>query len=241
MEMIIGVATMRTDNGLPGEVASWTAHAKTLNHNHVFVVRNTPELNRGIVSSYQYIYENTEADIIVYIHDDCIMREDGWDERVLKEFEDEKVGLVGFGGAKKHGSDDLYKVPYQLQQLARSNYLSNVDDAETHGIRFDGSCEVSVLDGFVIAVRRSLLDRIGGWNWMADGCNFFCYDYAICALARRYSYRIRVVGVRCLHLGGRTSTKDVVEITGQAAYDKSHRWFYDEFRNEMPARCEDGR
>lgn len=218
----------------PGEIPSFTAHATT--NPRVYVHRNTIEQNLGVVSAYQKLYEKTTEEILFYTHDDVVCREGGWDERVISEFEDPKVGLVGFGGASRHGTDELYKTPYRLQQLVRSGYRSNVDDAETHGARFEGSCDVVVLDGFVIAVRRSLLDCFGGWAWMADGCNFFCYDYAISALARRCGYRIRVVGVRCHHYGGRTSTKDVKEIVGQEAYDKSHKWFYNEFRNEMPAR-----
>jgi GT2 family glycosyltransferase len=207
--------------------------------NEVFVIRNDEDNNLGVVGSYQEMYTITKhCDLLCYVHDDVIMREHRWDERVLKEFEDESVGLVGFGGAKWHGMEDLYKVPYKLQNLQRGEYLSNVDDAEVHGARFTDACDVAVLDGFCLIIRRDILSRLGGWSRIAVGCDFYCYDYALCALVRRLGYRVRVVGVRCHHRGGTTSVgrKSELKNTSQDAFEKSHRWFYEEFRDVMPCR-----
>jgi|SRR5215510_3229291 len=223
---------------VPSKIQEWCINAKP---GKTHVRFNTPEDNRGIVGSYQALYMESDEEVLCYLHDDVICREQDWDKRILKEFEDEKVAIVGAGGATRHGTRDLYKQPYHLPNLRRDGYCSNVDDAETHGERFDGSKDVAVLDGFGLFVRRSFLDRIGGWSLVARGCDFYCYDYAICAIARRYGYRIRVVGLRCHHLGGATSTKGVEGITGQEAYDKSHRWFYEEFRDVMPYEVRNGR
>jgi hypothetical protein len=198
---------------------------------------NVPGDNLGVVGSYQKLYEGSESDILCFIHDDVWMYDAEWPVKVKKEFEDPTVGVVGFGGAKAHGSPDLYKVPYRLNDLARYGYLSNVDDAEVHGERFTGETDAAVLDGFCLCVRRDLLVRTGGWSPIIGHADFYSYDYAICALARRFGYRIRIVGVECKHLGGRTSTTESVRtITSQDAYDKAHRWFYDEFRDVMPWR-----
>ena len=232
--LAICVATM--DHCVPETIRDWTAQAS--GPVGVRSVHNTPEKNLGVVGSYQELSENpSSSDILCFLHDDVICREPGWDERVLAEFENPQVGVVGFGGAKWHGTSDLYKTPYRLDQLRRGDYMSNVDDAEVHGARFTGSTEVSVCDGFALIVRRDLLDDAGGWRGLARGCDFFCYDYALCAMARRLGYRIRSVGIRCHHLGGRTSVHlPDSEITSQAAYDRSHRWFYETYRDVMPAR-----
>ena len=234
MRLAICVATMQPEIKHPDQ---WMLQSMT----DIPILRrhNTAGDNLGIVKSYHWLYEHVtlrDRDVLCYLHDDVICREQGWDERVLKEFEDERVAVAGFGGAEWHGTDDLYKRPYQLSNLRRGGYGSNVDDAEVHGERFTGSKDVAVLDGFALCVRRSFLDRIGGWSLVAGGCDFYCYDYAICALARRYGYRIRLIGVRCHHLGGRTSTQGVKGVTGQEEYERSHRWFYEEFRDAMPCR-----
>jgi hypothetical protein len=232
------VATMEAENL---DVLTWTDQA-AVPQLPVHYWLNTSENNRGVVGAYQMLYEMHNEDILLYLHDDVICREQDWDLRLMAEFiADPQVAVCGLGGALWHGLPDLYKVPYQLQQLQRGDYRSNVDDAEVHGERFTGSCNVAVLDGFALAVRRSFLDRIGGWSKIADGCNFINYDYAICALARRYKQKIRMIGIRCHHYGGRTSVEhgkeaSVQQYVNQEAYNKSHEWFYDSFRDVMPSR-----
>lgn len=232
------IATMQAEQP---DVATWLEQAAVPSL-PVYYWTNTPENNLGVVGAYQKLYETTTEDVLLYLHDDVICRESEWDLRLMAEFiADPQVAVVGFGGALQHGLPDLYKVPYQLQQLQRVGYRSNVDDAEVHGERFTGSCNVAVLDGFALAVRRSFLDRIGGWTKIAEGCNFFNYDYSISALARRYRQKIRLVGIRCHHRGGQTSVQhgkeaSVKRFINQDEYNKAHEWFYESFRDVMPAR-----
>lgn len=239
MKLAICVATMRTPgNYYPGEIPSWTTNAIS-DFIPVSTRYNKEDDNLGVVGSYSYLTQHTESELLAFIHDDVICREKGWDTRVLKEFENETVGVVGFGGALRHGREDIYKTPYVYSQLQRYGYRSNVDDAEIHGIRDSGSCDVAVLDGFALVCKRDFLDRSGGFGWLSGRCDFFNYDYAICAMAHRFGYRVRFVGVHCQHLGGRSSTsKGAQKIVNQEAYDKAHRWFYDEFRDTIPWSCE---
>lgn len=222
------------------DVATWFDHAfnKSLHVQYWFNDRE----NLGVVGAYQKLYEMVDADVLLYLHDDVICREQDWDLRLMAEFiSDPEVAVVGFGGALWHGLPELYKVPYQLQQLQRGEYRSNVDDAEVHGERFTGSCNVAVLDGFALAVRRSFLDRIGGFAKISAGCNFFNYDYALCALARRYKQKVRMIGIRCHHRGGQTSVSSdtsVKQYVNQEAYDRSHLWFYKRFADVMPAKVQ---
>lgn len=236
MNLALCCATMQSPNDYPGKVATWMEHVRKDVGIWCHICRNSKDHNLGVVGSYQKLYaERSSADILCYIHDDVTMHEQGWDQRILAEFNDPQVAVVGLGGARRHGHPDLYKVPYKLEHLARGGYLSNVDDAEVHGKRFEGSCDVAVLDGFTIAVRRSFLDEIGGWKWMLPNIDFYCYDYAICAMARRHGYRVRLVGLRCHHHGGATSVKvKGLPITSQEAYDRAHAAFYLEFADVMP-------
>lgn len=199
----------------------------------------------GVLPSYQAGYEyfkGTGVEVVAFFHDDLELKEQGWDEKVLKEFEDPSVGVVGFGGALRLGSDDIYKVRYHYTQLIRDGYGSNVDDAEVHGERFTGERDVAVLDGFCLIVRRALLDRVGGWP--SHYAPHHCYDTWVCLMAHRLHYRVRLVGVRCHHHGGRTATRP--EWNEWCATTKwgsdagmhafNHRLLYDEFRGVLPVR-----
>ncbi len=174
-------------------------------------------------------------DLLAFIHDDVIIHDtERWFVKVRSEFEDPRVGLVGFGGALGHGSPELYKVPYDYHQLGRSQFLSNMDDAEVHGKRFTGSCDVAVLDGFSLIVRRQILETAGGWP--VNNLGYVGYDYWLSCMTRRLGYRIRLVGVSCAHLGGRTFVKLGL---GQgpehwAQFLAAHEYIYNEFRDVLP-------
>lgn len=203
----------------------------------VYVGDNSHE-NIGTLPAYQKLYEMTSGDIIAFIHDDVMIYEKGWDARVLAEFDDPSVGVVGFGGALVHGDRDIYKKPYHISQLGRSFYRSNTDDAEVHGERFDGACDVAVLDGFCLIARRELLSRVGGWPIRTLPAHH-SYDYWLTLTAHRLGYCVRLVGIACYHLGGQSSVKQVDFVkdfgeTDAEMHERAHRIIYDEFRAVLP-------
>lgn len=184
---------------------------------------------KAVLEAYQEAYEKTREPILGLMHDDLMVYEHNWDLRVLKEFEDPTVGMVGFAGALRHGSPDLYKAPYELPQLGRFGFRSNMRNAEHHGERFTGECDVAVLDGFAMFVRRPILEKVGGWPLGTD-INYFCYDYWLSCEVRRQGYRIRLVGVDCDHLSGKTAS--MVQLKDDHA--AAHKWLYEHSRDVLP-------
>ena len=182
-----------------------------------------------VMPAFQELYEMSTAPVLAYIHDDVEIFENGWDERVLQQFEDPQVGVVGFGGALGHGRPDLYQVPYYLPNLARQNFMSNMRSAEKHGARFGGERDVAILDGFALFVRRSILDHVGGWP-VGKPYGYFMYSEWLCCEARRQGFRIRIVGVECEHLGGKSSGF----IAPTENYALAHSYFYEHNRDVMP-------
>lgn len=188
----------------------------------------------GVLPAYQQGLEQSTSDILAYIHDDVRINEP-WN-RAMIEFSDPTVGLVGFGGALQHGTNDLYKVPYHYTQLGRGTYLSNTEDAEVHGQRFTRACDVAVLDGFCLIVRRDILLKAGGWP-LNTPIGYSLYDYWLSCETHRQGYRIRLVGVDCYHLGGQTAVK-LQKAAGEGdSHEQAHRWIYDNYRDVLPWRC----
>jgi hypothetical protein len=217
-------------------ITSWSANASLPFTQRTFA-------NMPLLEAYQRGFEESHEPILGYIHDDVVCYERGWDERVLKEFEDPAVGLVGFGGALGHGDPEMYKKPYELSQLARRHFLSNMREAEAHGERFTGECDVAVLDGFALFVRRKVLLRAGHWNgdpfnagyygWpVGNPIGYIGYDYWLSCEARRQSYRIRLVGVACDHLGGKST--GMTPPGFDAKFEEAHRYIYDTCRDVLP-------
>jgi hypothetical protein len=236
------------------------SHGQTATPIFEWVVQhNTPEANLGVTGSLQWLHEHTTAPIIAFIHSDVELFEQGWDERVLREFDDSKVGVVGLGGALQLGEDDLYKTPYRLTQLRRIDYRSNTRDAEAHGERFTGACDVATLDGFALVVRRRLLDewvRIP-WvdtfphsfrmeqGWPVRRYPFHSYDNALCVHAHKTGWKVRLVGIDCQHHGGATATTPAYQqwsleklgLSDAQVHEQSHLALYEDGRGVLPWRA----
>lgn len=220
-EMAECIAT-REWSGWKDCVKSWDDNADRFHRQ--YIVANTDVLN-----AFQICYQKSTEPILMYCHDDLMILEKGWDTRVLQEFNDPGVGLVGFAGAIGHGRPELYNVPYHIPNLARQNFLSNMRTAEIHGGRFTAERDVAVLDGMALFVRRPILDKIGGWNpkW-----SYFMYAEGLCCEVRRQGFRVRLVGVAVDHLGGKSSGY----IPPTDNYEEAHRYFYENNRDMMPWR-----
>jgi hypothetical protein len=156
----------------------------------------------GIVPAYQKAFEQCSSDILGYLHDDLVCEESGWKERVLREFDDPAVSVVGFAGAPGFCHPGMKA--FHPQAMGRIGFRSNLSNAEVHGARFSGSCEVTVLDGLALFVRHAALREIGGWP-VGIPIDYFMYAEWLCCAVRRKGYRVRMVGVSCNHLGGRTT------------------------------------
>jgi len=187
---------------------------------------------QSLLESYQTAFEQSDADILGYLHDDLVCLDPEWYQRVISQFDDPAVGLAGFGGALGHGDPEMYRKPYELPQLARRTFLSNLREAEVHGQRFAGECDVAVLDGFSLFLRREVLVRAGGWP-LGTPVGYISYDYWACCMARELGYRIRLVGVACDHLGGKSSG---LNPNLDLHWEEAHRYIYDRFQNVLPYR-----
>lgn len=220
-ELVYGVCTRYWD-GWRDCVKSWN---ETSSEEYPWIL--VP--NMSIPQCFEAVYRGTTEPIMALIHDDVMIYEQGWNRRVLEEFEDESVGLVGFAGALGHGNPNMYEVPFQIPNLVRRGFRSNLRDAERHGGRASGVIDVSVLDGLALFVRRSVLDACGGWP-LNRPISYFMYSEWLCCEVRRQGLRIRMVGADCEHLGGKSSGTPL-----PYSYEEEHLHFYESNRDVMPA------
>lgn len=190
--------------------------------------------NQGVTRGLHWLYEASDADpdaVLVYMHDDVTLLERGWDARVRARFEDPAVGLVGFGGACSLSAE-----------TRRGPFYSSMTDAERHGARVAHDFECAVVDGFGFAVRRRLLDQVGGWSWWPYPHHG--YDLGISCLAKRHAWKVWACPVACAHAGAQTATQSVYKdgvakahggdaALLRAAYTRVRTMF----RDELPLAC----
>ena len=137
------------------------------------------------------------------------------------------------------GHRDLYKKPYQLQQLARQRYYSNQTDWQVHGLQETGARRVAVVDAFLMAVRRDFLVQLGGWP--AEHLTHHCLDLWLACEAARNDKEVWMVGAECTHSGGGTSVspsyaqaKWLQGGSMEEDHRLPHRWLYDHYMDVLP-------
>lgn len=187
----------------------------------------------GLLEGHQALFERNTEPILGFVHDDVIVQEP-WLERVEREFDDPAVGVVGFAGALGLGADQIGKIPWAIEQMGRCiAFLSNLKDAENHGLRFTGERDVAVLDSLVMFIRRELLVKASGWP-IGSPIRYWCKDYFIACEAKRHGYRTRLVGMACEHLASQSFTLGTDPYGGM----EENRWIFDTYKYVLPIRVD---
>jgi hypothetical protein len=205
----------------------------------------TDSSTQSPVEKYEAFYQDHgnhgNNDVLHYLHSDLTIYEPCWQDRILAEFADPKVAIVGFGGAMSLGRPHIYKEPYFIWNLARGSYFSNQRDWAAHGTHEPHARDVAVVDGFAMSIRTDFLHSIFGWKQVLKVTHFHCYDLAICCLARRGGWKVRMVGIDCLHRGGGTSTSPEYEKWCEEhgtdmgrEHAEPHVRLYKEFKDVLP-------
>ncbi len=195
---------------------------------------------KGPVYRMEERWREVHSDVIVFVHNDVKIHNMDYLYHLSELFDSHpRCAVAGFGGGTAIGTPDLYRKLYRIEQLIRHDYASNQVDAEIHGKRFEGMRKVAVLDGFLLAIRRSFLEEIDGFSWMQT--RFHCYDLALCLEAWRRGWEVWMTGIACTHHGGGTScSKEYIEwctannTTPALEHSEPHKWLYNRYRDILP-------
>ncbi len=247
----IGATTTRiekiylVDNGSTPETLS-TLHSYNLDSkiiNKIVLIRNNK--NIGVRPALNQIWKKASEDIIVFTHNDVEFLESDWDKKILDTFEKYySVGIVGAYGAKRLGTNDIYKSPYKMQQLARGGNVSNcLMDKKTHGFRnLKGEKEnVAVFDGFFMAIKKELLDKTEGFSDILP--QHHNYDNLISLQSIELGYENIVIPLMFFHKGGQTDVGEEWNKgfgkTKQQIHEESHIPLYEYGKEKLPMFIDD--
>jgi len=231
------------DNGSDEPLADQPFIQKWSEEHDVRVHRN--EENVGVYPTFQQGFDLTIDPFIFFSHNDVEMLLPGWDEkitRILKtlQYGGFHPGVCGMFGAKRIGTDDIYKAPYKFTPLMRMNCYTVESMVDAGGHTIDGDYErIMVLDGFSLIVSRIMVRSAMGGHF--DHERFpvhHMYDQDICVESHYGGFRNYAIDVDCKHHGGVTSCReDWAEKMGStdlAIHRAAHEVFYEKWRGKLP-------
>ncbi len=164
-----------------------------------------------VYPAFKFWMENTTGDIMLFIHDDLIINEKGFDLLLRYAFEkDPKLGLVGFVG-----SDELNEKGSRGWGTT-SNFMGKTysyegktwvgSKAELWGSRYDALTPAVMIDGCAMAIRRSVWNKLG---FHRNQSMYYYYDRLMCCRVLEAGYRIATLGLDCDHISNQTASKQI--------------------------------
>ncbi|MFC1577240.1 glycosyltransferase family 2 protein [Candidatus Omnitrophota bacterium] len=162
-------------------------------------IRN--EKNLGPITAVNQGIRAARYDYICAIHNDVIIFEQGWLERMISVMEkDAMIGMAGLAGRK-----EIYKTGCVNEDSLKHN-LQNED---LNPPMKEDLAEVAVLDGMCLLLKREALEKIAGLD-EAYGY-MHCYDLDLSLQVIEAGLRNVVVGVEAMHIGNGGITRKTGE------------------------------
>jgi len=149
-------------------------------------------VNRGVSKALNAGARAARGDIFCFMHNDVFVQEDNWTaliETFLKDHEE--AGVVGFYGAKTIRRDGSFRGKSIIHSKKGSPSINRPYEA------------VAVVDGLLLAVRRDVFERIGGFS---DEFIVHFYDKDISLKSRAGRFVNYVLNVPFDHLCAATRT-----------------------------------
>lgn len=145
-----------------------------------------------------------EPDLLAFFHCDLMIHEEGWDNRVIEQFEaDPDLALVGFVGS--HEIDELGgRGAGTMLNYAGKFFpgIGQASPAEAHGRRMTGFEPAAVLDHCSMIFRREMLEQLTPQE--NNYAPFHFYDRILSCEVLEKGWHIGVLGIEVDHFSGGT-------------------------------------
>lgn len=174
--------------------------------------------------------EKYNFDIVAYFHNDMMIREEQWDERVAFAFDlDPKLALTGFLGSNAIDGLGGRGLGTSSSFMGYEYISGHATKAEIHGRRIIGTEAAAVLDHCSMIFRIDMLKQLPPSAANGYAPHHF-YDRILSCEVLNRGWHIAMIGVECDHFGGGTGlgklqSADRVQL-GVLNRDESYkRWF----------------
>lgn len=201
------------DNGSTDDTPAFLTQYRA-KHPNVRVIRN--EENVGFAAGNNQALALARGEFILFLNNDTVVSP-GWLSGMLQVLhEHPHTGIVGPVSNNVSGPQRLAEVPYQ-----------NMDEFETFATNWAAqhhgeSIVFPRLVGFCLLARRTVIDRIGGWDERYDIGNYEDDDFCMRVAVAGFDARI-AKSVFIHHMGGQTFK--ALEIDYRAQIEKNWQLF----------------
>ena len=128
-----------------------------------------------IAQTYNHLRDLAKGDIIVYLHDDVVFMEEGWDARLTEFFASYPYDIGGVVGVDKYEGGQLVAAGHPHCFGKFVNRAGDELRVNLYGPKSEGK-ELKAVDGMFIATRGKHRER---FDEKLDGLFFYDLDYCL--------------------------------------------------------------
>ena len=141
--------------------------------------------SKAVVSKYKYL---------IFLHDDIVFISNNWGKIIIKNLENEHIGIVGLSGSiyKSHHPGTWSASQKSMYRISGEYY----NTSEKYDLN-DQNYRVSVVDGCFLAIRKTLFDD---YNFDENLQNFHGYDIDISLNVAQHYTNIVIRNIDFIHL-----------------------------------------
>jgi GT2 family glycosyltransferase len=184
----------------------------------------------SIFQAYNEGVQRANGDILCFMHDDIVFQTNNWGV-IESIFEDNTIGVVGFGGAHFLSSAPMYwsSSPF-ISEFCRHNDKGRIYDCIAEDYFIGTLADVVAVDGFCFFMPKKIFDSVRFDDATYNG--FHAYDMDICMQVLKAGYRVCVNReVMIMHYWSET---EMYKKIGSDLLDNNMRLFADKWQNELP-------
>lgn len=205
--------------------------AETIGCEHEFVVIDNSINQYNIFQAYNEGVRRSQGEILCFVHDDVMMRTDGWGKTVAKVFEEESIGMIGVAGSHLMPSVPMYW--WSSPFIAQYNWETDqgVTKKNVTLDTFNGElADVAVVDGLFFCIPRKLFETLRFDDANYDG--FHAYDMDMSMQVQALGKRVCVTKAFVVeHFWSESQFQNKKYM---ALLDKNMEIFFEKWKDSLP-------
>lgn len=165
----------------------------TIRIEHETIVIDNSSNSFSIFTAYNEGVKRANGSLLCFLHDDVLFRSTNWGSQIVKHFEDENIGIIGFAGSHYIPSTPMYWYSSPFVSQHNLNKDGNIIENHFHEEWFkegESLIDVCAVDGLCFFARKKIFDHISFDNINYSG--FHMYDMDICLQTLSLNYRVCV-------------------------------------------------
>jgi len=215
-----------------------------------------PDCSFSLPTVYNRAWNITKTNFVAFLHNDILVLENGWDEKIERYTKDH-IGIIGFAGSTGLGTADIYKAPFRNDQLVRVGFHWNFNSPDLRKfvnklgppycneswLRVHGVCltrewlQVASVDGLAIIANRKLLVS-GGFD---EEYLFHGFDDDMCMKSLDIGLANIIINIGYFHggCGGNSGHIEMLKVHNKEEsqlHDDACLRLYNKWRHLLPIR-----